>query len=234
MPFSKLDMQKELFNFLSQFGKNIACLFGDGTCDWAGEQAITKSPIWEAASEMYDYGVMGAPSGDLGPKARINGIHAHTEMFLRAIDTPQMKFYLGESDNTFPRLAMLAVQSAVARTVLDDGDRYTDFGAHEHGIREGDYGYLTIFEVALLANMDERSVRNAANPKLADPLKTEQKGKRSLVSPEAARHWLAGRKGFIPTTVPEDYVVNRPPDIDVTITEEFLVQLERIAKKTGL
>ena len=35
---------------------------------------------------------------------------------------------------------------------------------------KGDCGYLTLAEVALLANMDERSVRNAANPKLPDPL----------------------------------------------------------------
>ena len=52
--------------------------------------------------------------------------------------------------------------------------------------------------------MDVRSVRNAANPKVNNPLVTETVGKRSLVTPQEAKRWLVGRKGFIPTKQDSD------------------------------
>ena len=55
---------------------------------------------------------------------------------------------------------------------------------------------LSVAEVAALADMDERSVRNAMNPKLPDPLVTEAFGKRSFIAASEARRWLAGRKGY--------------------------------------
>jgi len=233
MPFSKAEMQEELFKFLNLFGQDITRLYGIRDYAWTEKEAIQESPVWKAASEMYDYGVTGTPTEDLFPEGHIDGVHGHVERFLRGMDTPHMRLYLEESDTTPPRLAMLAVQSAVARMVLDGGWRHTDYGAGEYGVKKGDMNHLTFAEVALLANMDERSVRNAANPKLADPLKTEQIGKRSLVNPEEARRWLAGRKGFVPTKEC-DRVVPHPPEFDLNLTEEMVDLIKREAKNTGL
>ena len=234
MPFSKSAMQEQLFKFLSLFGNDVAALYGLRDCTWAEKEAIEHSPVSEAVSEMYDYGIDGIPTSDLGPGGRINGIHAHVEAFFHGLDTPNMKAYLEASHNAPPRLAMLAVQSAVARMVLDGGDRYSNFGAIEHGVMDSGYGYLTLAEIALLANMDERSVRNAANPKLPDRLKTEQVGRRSLVTPEEARRWLAGRKGFVPTKKSDGFTANRPPEINLELTPEIVEAIERDAKKAGL
>lgn len=225
MTFSKSEMQEELFTFLNLFGENIALLYGSNDT-WAKKEAIQKSPIWEAIGEMYDYGVTGTPKGELSPGGHIYGAYGHAERFLRGMDTPQMKLYLEENGNTLPRLAMFAVQSAVARIVLDGGWRYTDYG-------DGDMNHLAIAEVALLANMDERSVRNAANPKLPNPLKTKQIGKRSLISLEEARRWLAGRKGYIPTKECEGRV-ERLPEFNLRLTKEDVENIEREAKKAGL
>lgn len=234
MSFSKYAMQEELLAFLSLFGKGVAALYGVHDYAWTEKEAIEHSPVWEAVSEMYDYGMEGIPTGDLVPGGRIIGLHAHVEVFFHGLDTPNMKAYLEQDENTLPRLAMLTVQSAVARMVLDGGRRCSDFGANQYGVVNGDYGYLTLAEVALLANMDERSVRNAANPKLSDPLKTEQIGKRSLVTPEEARRWLAGRKGFIPTRACEVHVTQRPPEFDLQLAPELVEAIEREAKKAGL
>jgi len=223
MIFSKSEMQEELFKFLSLYGENIARLYGVND-SWTEIEAIQASPIWEAVSEMYDYGVTGIPKGELSPGGHIYDTYAHTEMFLRGMDTPNMKLYLEAHANALPRLAMLAVQSAVARIVLDGGWRHTDY-------EEGDMNNLSIAEVALLANMDERSVRNAANKKLTDPLKTEQLGKRSLVSVEEARRWLAGRKGYIPT---KEGKVERIPEFNMTISEDILEVVKKMAKKEGI
>lgn len=231
MPFSKAEMREELFKFLSLFGKQIAVLYGASDSTWTEKDAIQESPVWKAVSEMYDYGIMGIPTGGLVPRNRINGVHAHIEIFFRAMDTLPMKLFLDAKENAPPRLAVRAVQSAVARMVLDGGGRYTDFGTDEYGLGKDDGDYLTLAEVALLANMDERSVRNAANPKLPDPLKTEQVGKRSLVRPEEARRWLASRKGFVPTQESETSDVQRPLEWNVTLPEELVERIQREAEK---
>lgn len=234
MKFSKSEMEEELLTFLNLFGEDIANLYGINDREWVGKDSLRTSPVFKAVSEMYDYGVTGTPMEELLPGAKIDGVYAYVERFLRAMDTPQMRLLLEQNDNTPPHLAMTAVQSAVARIVLDGGDRYTDFGAVEYGVRKGDYGYLTLAEVALLADMDERSVRNAANPKLPDPLKTEQVGKRSLVSPKEARRWLAGRKGYVQTKDCGGRVAQRAPEYDLGLTEEMVEIIEREAKKAGM
>ena len=150
MTLMKAAMQKELYEFLTLYGKQIERLYGASDSSWATKEIIEGSVVWKAASEMYDYGVTGIPTGDLVPGSIIDGIHAHIEKFLHAIDTPTMKVYLDEDDNKPPRLAIKAVQSAVARMVLDNGDRSTDFGVDMYGMGKGDWGYLTIAEVALL------------------------------------------------------------------------------------
>ena len=233
MLFTKAAMQEELSKFLILYGKQIERLYGASDGAWITKATIEESVVWTAVSEMYDYGVTGIPTGDLTPGSLIDGAHAHIEKFFHAMDTPTMKVYLDEAGNKPPRLAIRAVQSAVARMVLDGGDRSTDFGVDVYGIGKGDFGYLTIAEVALLADMDERSVRNAANPKLPAPLKTEQVGKRSLIRPTEARLWLTGRKGFTPTQANEVCVVHRPPSWDVGISPELLEQIKKEAKESG-
>ncbi len=64
--------------------------------------------------------------------------------------------------------------------------------------------HLNIFEMTLLAGMDNiRSVRNATYDK-ENPLKTIKEGRNVLVTIPEARRWLQGKKGFIPT-VGRDY-----------------------------
>jgi len=234
MNFSKIEMQKELFNFLNQFGRDIENLYGirDGKLTTEGQ--IQNSPIWRAVDAMYDYGIMGIPCQDLYPGARFCDIYSYTETFLRSVTSQTMKIFLDESNkNTPPHLSFLAAQTAVARIMLDGGDRHADYEQNEYGLRHGNFSHLTLAEVSLLANMDERSVRNAANPKLADPLKTEQFGKRSLVSPEEARRWLVGRKGFIPTQPYNGPLEPRPPELDIVFSTKAAEILIRDLQKEG-
>lgn len=234
MKFTKSEMQHELLKFMSLFGQHVSALYGARDLAWANEDAITHSPVWRAMGELYDYGVMGIPTGDLVPGNRINGIHAHVEMFLRALDTARAKIFLEAGENEAPRRCLFTVQIAVARMVLDGGERYTDYGASEHGILQGDTGYLTFSEIAILANMDERSVRNAANPKLSNSLKTELKGVRSLVNIEEAGRWLAGRKGFTASKLYAGSAVKRAPEFDIHIKPEQAMHIEQKAQEAGV
>ncbi len=60
---------------------------------------------------------------------------------------------------------------------------------------------LTIKEVSLLANMNEKSVRNATHSTKSERLQTIKIGTRIYVKPDDALLWLNKRRGFVPTTV---------------------------------
>lgn len=228
-------MQNELSAFLTLFGGQLANLYGASAPAWATKDAVQASPIWETVNEMYDYGIDGLPvPAKPGSAGSVIGRHIEVERFLHSVNTLPMKRYLDGQGNTPPRLAILAAQCAAARLVLDGADRRTDYATDEFGPGSGDFGYLTLAEVALLADMDERSVRNAANPKLPNPLMTEPVGRRSLVRPEEARRWLADRKGFVPTKATSDGEEDRLPNFDLTLPQAFLDDVAREAKELGI
>lgn len=233
MSFSKKEMQNELLTFLTLFGQEIANLYGISDNSWTDPEAIKNTRMWIDMDEMYDYGVSGIPTGQLLPGHRFNGSYAHTELFIRSMNSLPMKIYLENLEASPPHLALLTIQSAIARIVLDGGNKYTDYASHKYGPGNGDWGYLTIADIAVLANMDERSVRNAANPKLPDHLITEQVGKRTLVRPEEARRWLSNRKGFVPTQ--ETNLMLEPvPEWNIQISEDIFKKLKKEAKEAGI
>lgn len=234
MRFTKTEMQGELSKFLTLFGEQVAAMYGVSAPTWATKDAVQTSPIWETVNEMYDYGIDGLPIPARSAGSVI-GRHIAVERFLHALNTLPMKLYLNYQGNTTPpRLAILAAQCAAARLVLDGADRRTDYATDEFGPGSGDFGYLTLAEIALLADMDERSVRNAANPKLPNPLVTEAVGRRSLVRPEEAHRWLAGRKGFVATKPINKGDEDQLPSFDVTLNLAFVEKVRREAKELDM
>ena len=235
MRFTKTKMQDELLEFLTLFSGQVVTLYGASAPAWSTKDAVLASPIWETVNEMYDYGVEGLPVPiKAGSADSVIGRHIEVEHFLYALNTLPMKRYLDGQGNTPPHLAILAAQCAATRLVLDGADRRTDYATDEFGPGSGDFGYLTLAEVALLADMDERSVRNAANPKLPNPLATEAVGRRSLVRPEEARRWLATRKGFVATKVINEANENRLPSFDLTLPQAFYDDVAREAKELDI
>lgn len=234
MAFSKNEMQAELLEFMQGFANSVERLYGGKMADKLAEESlITKSNLWNSASEMYDYGVLGIPVIGLGDEPNIDGRHADAEVFLNCIASNAMEPYFYEDDVIYPGLSIRTVRMAVARVVLEGGERYTDYGAGEFGLGNGDWGHLTLSEMALLADMDERSVRNAANPKVNDPLKTETVGKRALVNLIEAKRWLAGRKGFIPTNVNE-HVKKQVTNATIELPSNLAEKLNTKAQHAGL
>ena len=98
--------------------------------------------------------------------------------------------------------ALTVIRLATARWMLDTGDLD-----------------LTIDQIALLANMDEKSVRNAANPKNRDALKTYSHDGRTYVKVVDARDWLSRRRGFVPTRVVEGGLAPLPSEGFVSVAD---------------
>ena len=101
------------------------------------------------------------------------------------------------------------VALANARLALNDSERFFQTPGNDTSD-----GALTIREMALLSGMTEPSVRNAANPKTANPLVTYQDGRSTYVSLEAAAAWLKSKVKYLEITSALDAgdasVLNRP------------------------
>lgn len=208
MIFTKAEMRTELRDFLFNFARSVERIYGKhfagGLLGVPGkrvsdidpkEACIEDTMLWKAVNDMYDFGISGImmDGRDLGDSKLLDADFCDAEMFLRGLHS--LDQYLDEDETRIPRLSILAVRTAVARHVLEGGDRFTGFSDDVGGAGAD----LSFDEMAFLANMDERSVRNAANPKVPNPLATVALGKRTYVEREEAKRWLADRKGFIPT-----------------------------------
>lgn len=68
-------------------------------------------------------------------------------------------------------------------------------------LQDGACGYLTLFEVAVLAQMTEKAVRNATQPLVPDRLITHKKGSSTVVASTEALRWLKKRRNFTPTVL---------------------------------
>lgn len=99
---------------------------------------------------------------------------------------------------SFPLLSAL-LEMAEARAKIETDARIHDLS-----------DALSFRELALLAHLDERTVRNAASSKGEDRLPTYRSGGRAYIAPDAARAWLSRRPDFKPTEIIRWPVYEKP------------------------
>lgn len=245
MTFTKEDLKAELRVFMLGFARSVERMFvpgcgaamlglapGTNLHDVVPEQIDSTgntSTLWCTVLSMYDFGIQGlrVPGSLYGARADghsqiMDADECDVEMFLTGLES--LELYFLEDAVPRPELAIRTVLTAAARHVLEGGARDV---IHEGQVETG---YLTFQDVALLADMDERSVRNAANPKLPDPLVTESFGKRTVIAVGEARRWLAGRKGFVPTRDVGALPKAAPDPLAATIPRDLQVRIKRLAE----
>lgn len=181
-------------------------------------EALDEMPIWKAYSVIYDY----ANDGIFPPD------RSALKDFLRMAISFRMELVyanefhgldIGSSKpNPNPRYrGMIGTGKALetllcgfmARWKLDvagDGSDAADgvrFWCHM--FERIDCDLLSLSEIAILADIQERSVRNYTHSTRAEDerLKTVKVGGRTYVRPEDAKAWLTRRRRFIPTRLPE-------------------------------
>jgi hypothetical protein len=222
--FSKSDMQEQLKLFIARYASSVDRMLGTDLAEQMENVAcVEATTLWWVSNQLYDYGVLGVPLEGFGTGNMVDSVYADVELFLSCIE--QMDNYLAEDSVVMPHRAMKVVTAAIARHVLDGGDRYLLDAAR-------DDGYLSLSEIAVLADMDERSVRNAASSKNPDALNTVTINKRTMISVAEARRWLAGRKGFVPTQngVTEESSL----ETKVTVPRDIAKELESRASAAGI
>lgn len=133
----------------------------------------------------------------------INGIKTITDLtddyedardFFRGLDGFDLLWENVESEGASIKKCTQVVEMANARLVLDEGGMASmpDGGALMN--------HLSLSQVAILAGLDERTVRNATTPKAKDRLATVNVGGRTYVDNDVAIEWLK-RRGFKETVL---------------------------------
>ena len=176
---------------------------------------VAPTPGWREFMTVYEYAYNGIE--DNGPLLQAD---FYDQFFGSHRDLPRLL--------SLPEPILDVLYLAQARQVLDGGPREVTVSREELDIPSGQ---LAVAEVAVLADIDTRSVRNAMNAKLPDPLVGQPFGKRVFIPVEEARRWLAGRKGFRPTT---KSAATAPVPVSITLTGVLANQLLHAADLAGL
>lgn len=165
-----------------------------------------ESRVRTAANDCYDYAINGrlrlARNGE--EQTQINdtwGCLAILVLSARPgieVFSPRVR---GRESDVPTRLEHILFHALVrARLDLDTHPKFEDNDAVPMFLSgEDNTGYLTLKEIALLGQMSERAVRNAAQPTAADRLQTRKEKNQTVVDADEALRWLKGRRGFVVT-----------------------------------
>lgn len=163
-------------------------------------------PVQEAARDCYDYAINGrlklATNG--AEQDRMNDSWGRLATLVLSARPDIEVFWPSIRDRqmTLPRgLEKILFHALIrARLDLDTHPAFQDDEALPMFLSgEDQCGYLTLKEIAVLGQMTERAVRNAAQPTAADQLQTRKEQNQTVVDSNEALRWLKGRRGFIAT-----------------------------------
>ncbi|MDH4552725.1 hypothetical protein [Pseudomonas sp. BN607] len=163
-------------------------------------------PVQVAARDCYDYAINGrlklATNG--AEQARMNDSWGRLATLVLSArpDIEVFRPSIRDRQMTLPRgLEKILFHALIrARLDLDTHPAFQDDEALPMFLSgEDQSGHLTLKEIAVLGQMTERAVRNAAQPTAADQLHTRKEQNQTVVDSNEALRWLKGRRGFIAT-----------------------------------
>ena len=163
-------------------------------------------PVRMAANDCYDYAINGrlklAKDGAEQTQMNDNWDRLATLVLSARPDIEVFSPRIQGREMVLPKgLEHILFHALVrARLDLDTHPKFADEEALPMFLSgEDNSGYLTLKEIAVLGQMSERAVRNAAQPTAADRLYTRKEQNQTVVDSEEALRWLKGRRGFVVT-----------------------------------
>ena len=165
---------------------------------------ISDTDFAQALQNMYHYAYFGIYDASLDPMEYET---VYTWFCAMLFDLKGSAFldewesYDGEGKDSAKRCLEVA-ELANARRILETGKGFSYLLSGGTIKDEGylDDGQLTIRQMALLAGMEEMSIRAAANPKRANPLPTFSEEGRTRISVETAKAWLQSKGRYVPVS----------------------------------
>lgn len=154
---------------------------------------ICKTPLVQAMEEFYRFAYLG-----IQIEENIPGKYIRTEMIIKRLE--MLSEWEIFSNGLLKRCRDM-IDLARARDILEQTNVFSidyQIGGDNQNEKDRIKDALTIRQMALLAGMEEMSVRAAANPNRANPLITfKGEGGRTLVSIEEAKRWLISKKRYV-------------------------------------
>lgn len=96
---------------------------------------------------------------------------------------------------------LVVAETANARVILEGGEPFSYFNNGSGRVESASEGVLTIRQMALLSGMEEMSIRAAANPKRANPLKTHTSDVGTRIAIDVAKEWLTSKGRYLPIEI---------------------------------
>lgn len=179
-----------------------AQIFGNDADDSNAQGNLRKSQAWSTLQAVYDYAVHGIP-----PSVEHDG---ESSLVINASDVLK----LASSEEYWPS---------------KEWDNIIWMGDGRFGLDEG--SPILVEKVALLANVDVRTVRNAISSGELISFKNDYDGE-IYIENTSARRWLLGKKGFKPTVLQND---NAPNELSkVQTPADFGMFLSAQKKRIGI
>lgn len=198
-PFTPEEMKAELRKIVWSFAESLGYVYGNSrtpalllppgfTAKELDDVEIDtfdldSLPITQDMEELYQYAING-----IQVREDFGDAYENSRDFIRGLEGFDLLWENRISDVPITKCRHV-VEVANARLVLANGGSAT--------LANGDmlFNHLTLSQVALLAGLDERTVRNATTPKAKDRLATVNFGGRTFVENSVAIEWLK-RRGF--------------------------------------
>ena len=147
----------------------------------------------KTVKQFYDYGILGICEV---PLKAITGDTEWTYAYGLILDSSKSLLLseISGVDGVETNKCLFAARAFFARLVLDGAER-----VHLEGNSPPE-DMLSISEVAILADLDERTVRNATSINATNRLETALAGSTICIPRLAAIEWLKSKRGFVPST----------------------------------
>lgn len=185
-----------------------AQIFGDDADDSTAKEHLRKSYAWATLQAIYDYAVHG-----IRPSAEHDG---ESSLVINASNVLK----LASSEDYWPS---------------KEWDNIIWMGDGRFGLDEG--SPILLEKLALLANVDVRTVRNAISSVELVSFKKDSDGG-IYIENASARRWLLGKKGFKPTVLQNDIAHNKlanvqtPADFGLFIAaQKKRIGIDQVDKK---
>jgi ribosome-binding protein aMBF1 (putative translation factor) len=219
--FSKQELMTEVRNVLFALSRELGRIYTSSTAPrlmgFTKEVCPSSDAMHEALREEVNIDQFAVSSymGDLYDYAMLGILHADLRDDWEIVEEDIKGFFNGLRD--FPLLSnnaddysldksLQVIELSCLRMALDEGG----YCVLEDGTTL--WGHIALKDLAYLAGIDEKSIRNMATPKAKNPLKTVKHGSRTFVKFEVAKEWLRQR-GF-----KETEYRSRNSERDISIT----------------
>jgi len=166
-----------------------------------GFDCVAHIPLARVLISLYDYAYLGRQNMTMGHMEDETEYTWITAMLVDASagDVSNEWDAIGSPCRKSAAKCLQIAQLANARAILEGDEGFYVF-RDGRGVVDGGWAELSIKQLALLAGMEEMSVRAAANPKRPAPLETTHERGTTSISPEVAKKWLRSKGRYIPVT----------------------------------